>query len=204
MPFLSRETLQLERWLSSLPGVQSARVSLGEGGVERVHLLITGDPAAAVSDAHTLVYTLTGRRLPADAIVVTPVGPSGVWDEEGRWRLAEIGVVREEGDVAEVTVRLTDGDRVNVGQARGGADRELRLTALATVRALEAALGEGVMLALVDLQRIRLAGQAAFIAALHLEADGDGRTLLGIAAVQENERTAAARVVLDAANRAFR
>ncbi|MBE3589549.1 MAG: hypothetical protein IMW98_01830 [Firmicutes bacterium] len=172
--------------------------------MQRVHLLITGDPAAAVSDAHTLIYTLTGRRLPADAIVVTPIGESGGWDEYGRWRLAEIGVVRDEDERIEVTVRLTEGERATTGLVRGAAEREVRLTALAAVEALEAALGEGVALVLGDLQRLRLVGQPAYVAALLLEMDGETRTLLGVAAVQEDDRTAAARAVLDAANRAFR
>lgn len=87
------------------------------------------------------------------------------------------------------------------GLERGNGESWSVLAASATIYALNAAVGPRGNFRLEHLQRQTLGTLEIFLAHLSFVLDGGLETLLGVSVVREDEAAAAARAVLDAANR---
>lgn len=193
---------ELERAARRVVGVHSARVLRNDGEClpYRVRVVVQGSRRTAVAkDIQSAWFAVWNLYVPRSVFAVTAVrSPLDLGSQPRRLQLCNLSFQRTPADVS-ATVALFARGRTLQGRAAVPlltADLR-RLAAEATLEAVRAALPVGDALELLELRRVTLGGAPALLCAL---AGGRG-TLLGICQVRGDEREAAVRAVLDAANR---
>ncbi|WP_423219228.1 hypothetical protein [Thermaerobacter marianensis] len=197
----------MEAALLGLPGVLSSHVEVDAGGrVQEIHLL--AGPGRAehqlLRDVQSLMAISFGQDVETGVVHLTRVGGG---DEYGESRLRLLRHRLEtEGTQIAVLVELGNGDRVFRGEARGtrGPAALLRLAAVATARAVIAALYRMVEVQVFSVQRVRLGHRT--VALVGITAGGGilpPQEYVGAVLVKLDETEATCRAVLDGVNRFF-
>jgi hypothetical protein len=198
-------TAELERAAQRVAGVRACRVERAAGSArpERVHVLADRERCSAVAkDIQSAWFAVWGLYVPRRVFAVSPVSArDDLGPRHFRAQLREIRAESGDGTLRVVVVLSSRGRR-HTGEAaeQGGSGDASRLAALATLQAARGLLPGGVPADLADFRRIRVAGTRALVCAIEV---ARGRVLFGICEVGADERLAAARVVLDALNRAL-
>lgn len=160
------------------------------------------DPERAVWELRSALIAASGRDVDEDELLADEAALEA---DPGRWALASIEWSRS-GAWVEVTVRLQEGRETCEGTDAGPAGEAEAAAARATAAALAQALGRLYRVELADLADAEVAGRPVRLAALRLAGPTGTGLCIGVApaAGGRNRLEAAARAVLDAANRRFR
>lgn len=217
-----------EELLAGLPGVISAKIVAGQGGVEEIHVLTTTDvaPKQTVRNIESALIAQLGMRVSHKKISVatsqtaTPARSSGpvsqaalpaeaaVPENVPRRRLyfedVEVRRSRTRGVACRVTLR--EGDQSYSGEAEGLENERLRvdLSARATVVALNAAMesgGAGRNFALEGCRTIDAFDREFVFVGVTTRKGRETQLLTGSAEIRESPETSAVLAVLDATNR---
>src|SRR4051812_35414778 len=112
---------------------------------------------------------------------------------------------RKEGESSSVEVVLSRGNHQEVGRFPLPAERTeegvARQVALATVGAIQSFVDHEFTLELEEVDRVRTLGHTRIAVTIRLVFEGRDVQLFGSARIDDDFRTAAAKAVLDAANR---
>ncbi len=195
-------TSDLEDSAGRVVGVYACRVDRAQGAAlpDRVRVVVKASRRLAVAkDIQTAWFTVWNVYVPRGRFVVTPVrSPLDFQPRIRRLQLCEI-TLHHDGEKLAATTALFSGGRTYEGTAESPAEGAdiCRLAALATMEALREALPPEVQMELAGVRLVVIAGCRAVLCALA----GRDRVLLGVCEVRGDERDAAARAVLDAANR---
>jgi hypothetical protein len=198
----------VERALSTVPGVLSARVVPGfERPIDELHVLTDLDkvPKQAVRDIQTVLMARFG--VPTDHRVISVVqldeqrfgGPSAT-----RLTIEHVSVTHTHLEVrAEVSLR--DGDEQLVGHGVGPATAvgRQRAVARATIDAVGPLFGDGRVVELEGTEVTELLGQRIAISVVQFRTARGEHTVAGSAIVRDATAEAVTRSVLDALNRSI-
>lgn len=198
--------LLLEQLIYQVRGVQAARLITGpQGQIDEIHVVGTPqrNPKQIVRDIESILLVRGGVRLDHRKISLVQVAERDAPVVGRRLQLLEVTTSADEAG-RRVEVRLALQERrfegVSVGESGGEALRAV-LAAAATIEALNRAIGARGAFRLERLQRQPLGELDTFLTHLSFMFEGGLESLLGVSFVREDEATAAARAVLDAANR---
>lgn len=193
---------ELEETACRVRGVYACHLERSAGArvPERVRVVVHAARRLAVAkDIQSAWFTVWNLYVPRGRFVVTAVrSPVDVQRRDRRLQLCQLAFHRD-ADRLTATTALFRGGHVFEGEASGatGTADAFRLAALATVKAMGAALPTEMHFELVDLRIVAIAGRRVAVCALN----GRGRLLYGVCEVRGAERDAAARAVLSAVNR---
>ncbi|MCX7792074.1 MAG: hypothetical protein N2378_15665 [Chloroflexaceae bacterium] len=194
----------LEQLIYQVRGVQAARlITDPQGQIDEIHVVGTPqrNPKQIVRDIESILYVRGGVRLDHRKISLVQVAERET--TTGR-RLQLLEVTTAAGEAGtQVEVRLALQERRFEGSACDSGEVASRsmLAAAATIEALNRAIGARGSFRLERLQRQPLGELDTFLTHLSFVLEGSFEALLGVSVVREDEATAAARAVLDAANR---
>lgn len=200
--FQSRQEV-LEQLIYQVRGVHAARlITDPQGQINEVHVVGTlqRSPKQIVRDIESILYVRGGVRLDHRKISLVQVAERAPQAAARRLQLVEV-TARNDGASPSVSVGLVMQEQRFEGLERGSGEPWSALAASATIYALNAVVGSRGNFRLEHLQRQPLGTIEIFLAHLSFVLDGGFETLLGVSVVREDEATAAARAVLDAANR---
>lgn len=191
-----------QQLLCRMDGVYSAHVVFdGEGQPCEIHVLANRakNAKSQARDIQSALMAAFGVPVDHRIISVAQVAPGAAPCVGHRVRFTSLSV-RVEGGCAQITVELSQEERVFTGTARGFATRSARLrsAALATLEALAHYCGGEQLFELVSVEGLTICGAPAV--ARHILCS-DGLHLLGSAFVEADPDTAAVHCVLDALNR---
>lgn len=193
----------LEQLIYQVRGVHAARlITDPQGHINEVHVVGTPqrNPKQIVRDIESILYVRGGVRLDHRKISLVQVAERAPHAAARRLQLVEVTAC---SDVVgpSVSVGLLLQEQRFAGLERGNGESWSVLAASATIYALNAAVGPRGNFRLEHLQRQTLGTLEIFLAHLSFVLDGGLETLLGVSVVREDDAAAAARAVLDAANR---
>lgn len=194
---------ELEEALCRLPSVDAVRIVGANGRIEEVHVLAApAKPAKqVVRDVQSLAMASYGINIDRRTVSVVQIERG---EREGGERPSILDI-REATEGARLDAAVTLGwqGEVFVGEASGPAASatRLRLIGEATLRALEAAIGGEIGLALAALETPTVGNRQVAIAQVVVVSAGEERTMVGSALVGKEPSQAAVRAVLDAINR---
>lgn len=196
------DALELERAARRVVGVHSVRVLRNDGDLlpYRVRVVVQGSRRTAVAkDIQSAWFAIWNLYVPRSVFAVTAVrSPLDLSPQPRRLQLCNLTFERTVSEVSATVALFARGRTLEGRAAVPLATADLRrLAAEATLEAVCEALPAGGALELLELRRITLGSVPVLVCAL---AGGRG-TLLGICQVRGDEREAAVRAVLDAANR---
>lgn len=209
-----------EELICKVQGVFSARVKVGETDGEIVECHVLADrsrnvkqlvrdvQSALMAKFHVdLDYKLisVAQVDNLDSIIASSRADQGAVEprRETPRVLLKSFMMGYEGSAVKANVTLTLGDLVYTGEAIGnsGANSRHRTLAQAVVNAVNYNIDHSVTLSVLDVQRFNINGQAAFAVAVYYRQSGREETLLGAAAIREDENMAVVKAALDALNR---
>lgn len=195
----------LEQLIYQVRGVQAARlITDPQGQIDEIHVVGTPqrNPKQIVRDIESILYVRGGVRLDHRKISLVQVAERETTTTGRRLQLREVTTAAGEAGT-QVEVRLALQEQRFEGSACGSTEEASRslLAAAATIEALNRAIGARGAFRLERLQRQPLGELDTFLTHLSFVLEGGFEALLGVSVVREDEATAAARAVLDAANR---
>ena len=194
----AQKPASLERVRADLEAVDGVRRAVVEGPPYEVFVIADGTARAPFE---MVVHSVLARHGlgPGDAelVVSYPAAP----EQRRRVRFVSARMEAPRMGRAVARVELEWAGQVHVGQLEGesGPAPELRLTALATLAALDQVLGGRVRFQLVGIKPMR-AFDADVVVAL-LRSDVEGKSLIGAALEADDAHRAASIAVLNATNR---
>lgn len=195
---------RIEAVLRQIRGVVAVRVVATDSAVTEIHVLaqLARPAKQVVRDIESVCaarfHLDIDHRCVSVAQIEVPTGRKILQ----RPRLFSVRV-EAIGEEVTAAVQLIVGDDIISGEARGpaaGAFRP-RLTAKATVLALESLLDGACRLDLEDLREFRMAQHQGYVCAVSLLSHSGEEKLIGCALVRTDVPEACARAVLDAVNR---
>ncbi len=200
-PFV--EAAALESAALEVVGVQRCRIlrRADDPLPYRVRVVVEGSRRLAVAkDIQSAWFALWGLYVARSAFVVTALRNVSDLKEEGRSLQFVQCIATRSGATAQASVTLSAAGRAFEGHARQPASDAdaMKLAAHAALEAVRAADPRRCPGDVVEMRRLRVAGSLAILCAMD---DGRGRLLFGVSLVQDDERAAAVRAVLDAAQR---
>ncbi len=196
----------LEQLIYQVRGVQGARlITDPQGQIDEIHVVGTPqrNPKQIVRDIESILYVRGGIRLDHRKISLVQVAEREAASTGRRLQLLEVSIsAGEEETRVEVLLGLQE-QRFKGSSACGITDPASRslLAATATIEALNRAIGAQGSFRLERLQRQPLGELDTFLTHLSFVLESGLEILLGVSIVREDEAGAAARAVLDAANR---
>jgi hypothetical protein len=187
----------LDRLRADLEAVDGVRRAVIDGPPYTVYVI--ADAAHVPTDM--VVHSVLSRHGLSAAEATVSVCHLPAPEPRRRVRFVSARVEVPRPGRAEARVELEWGGRTHAGEMDGesGAAWELRLSAMATLQALEGVLGGRVSFHLVGIKPFR-AFDADVVVAL-VRSDVDGRSLIGAALAADDPHRAAAVAVLSATNR---
>lgn len=185
----------LESAIERLGGVRSARVVIGDAGIEGVRVLVVPerDSEQTVTEVRSLIHERAGISLKDSQVQVLRTG-----DAKGlpRRKLASVLTERSgERFTARVTLELAGDVLIGESAVPAGQRFEYRSLARATLDGVGELLSEPL-----ELQSVHLAVDGEDRFAMVVVASGEN-ALIGSAVVRSDEYDAIARATLDAINR---
>ncbi len=195
----------LEQLIYQVRGVQGARlITDPQGQIDEIHVVGTPqrNPKQIVRDIESILYVRGGIRLDHRKISLVQVAEREAASTGRRLQLLEVSISAGEEETR-VEVLLGLQERRFKGSRCGITDPASRslLAATATIEALNRAIGAQGSFRLERLQRQPLGELDTFLTHLSFVLESGLEVLLGVSIVREDEAGAAARAVLDAANR---
>lgn len=192
----------VEETLCQIPGVLSARVLGDDGEFAEVHVLAESGrhPKQVARDIETCLAAKFGVDLDYRRISVAQMEP--VEPPDVRLRLGGV-TLRLKDRVVEVDVELHLGERAFVGKASGPASarHRLLLTAEATARAVEEAIGSAFSVIVEGAATLHVSGRPAVVVVLTVADYRGEEAHSGTAYIRRDESEAAVRATLAALNR---
>lgn len=202
MPNTDLSTRAHQAVCEALERIEGVRRAVIEGPPYRAYLVC--DPGAAPSAAlEAAARSALAREDAGLAAAELEFLYSSTPQAARRVRFVELELRRPRVGVASAVATLEWGDQLFHGEAEGegGSPGELRVSAHATQRALEAVLAGSVQLQLVGVKALRIFDND-LVAVLLSSAQAPGRRLMGVSlVVNEDVHRSAALAVLNATNR---
>jgi len=197
------DVVALQEKISRIDGVEAARVVSENGHIDEIHVLARRNKAAKqlVRDVQSLSAALFGLDIDRRVVSVVQLADS---DLDGGIRPALVDVSENlEGSTAEVTVTLRWEDSLLIGKSSGAAASSMRArqVAEATLEAVKQAIHSSAAAAISSMDVPILGSRQVAVAQVVLVTESGERTLIGSALVEDDERRAVVRAVLDALNR---
>lgn len=197
---------EIESIISQIQGVSSGRLVCQDGDIVEIHVLAdkTRSPKQVVRDIESAVLIKLGLELDHKRISVAQLGPDMVApaDKETRFQLKGINYSSENGTTT-IMVTLKTGDNLYTAKITGPNSKQnrLKLTASATLSAVEQYLNIDGKLVVGDVQRINLCEQEIIISAIILHSKYQEEVLFGTAINKGDDLESTVRASLDALNR---
>lgn len=192
----------IEETLCQIPGVLSARVLGDEDEFAEVHVLAESGrhPKQVARDVETCLAAKFGVDLDHRRISVAQVEPAEPPDV--RLRLEAV-TVRLKDRAVEVCVELRLGERAFLGTASGPASarHRLLLTAEATTKAVEEAIGSAFSIIVEGASTLHVSGRPAVAVVLTVADHRGEEAHSGSAYIRRDESEAVVRATLGALNR---
>lgn len=197
------DVVGLQEKIGRIDGVVAARVIAVNGRVDEVHVLArhTKPAKQLVRDVQSLGHALFGLEIDRRVVSVVQLADA---DLEGGNRPALVDVSEHlEGSQAEVTVTLRWQDNLLIGKSSGAAASAVRprQIAEATLEAIRQAIHGESAVAISSMDVPMLGSKKVAVAQVVLVTESTERMLIGSAYVEDDDRSAVVRAVLDALNR---
>lgn len=197
------DVVALQEKISRIEGVEAARVVAGNGHIDEIHVLARRNkaPKQLVRDVQSLSAALFGLDIDRRVVSVVQLADA---DLDGGIRPALVDVSENlEGARAEVTVTLRWDDSLLIGKSSGAAASSMRprQVAEATLEAVKQAIHATAAMAISSMDVPTLGSRQVAVAQVVLVTESDERMLIGSALVEDDDRRAVVRAVLDALNR---
>lgn len=172
-----KDTKELERILTSLDGIEKARVVVDDktGEMREIHVLSSGDKNSKqiVRDIETAVLTITGERIDRRIISVaqmnlgTSVENPSIEEKKENGELLKIEAVgfSEDGMEIEVSVEITKGREMKEVTKRGvkSFKNVLKLSAEATIEAIENLMNSRTRISLDEIREVSTGERKFFL-----------------------------------------
>ncbi len=204
-----KETKELERILTSLDGIEKARVVVdgGNGEMREIHILSSGNKSSKqiVRDIETAVLTITGERIDRRIISVAQIdnrsGMEGANSEEKKesgelFKIESVGF-SEDGMEMEVNVEITKGREMKEITKHGvkSFKNVLKLSAESTIEAIESLMNSKTRISLDEIREVSTGERKFFLGVMTvLKTGGMSKELVFAGAIGFN----AVRNVADA------
>ena len=197
---------EIESIISQIQGVASGRLVCRDGDIAEIHVLAdkTCSPKQIVRDIESAVLIKMGLELNHKQISVAQLETDMLAPANDgiRFQLKGINYSAENGTTT-IMVTIKTGDNLYTAKITGPNSRQnrLKLTASATLSAIEQYLNVDGKLVIGDVQRINLCGQEIIISAFFLHSKYQEELLLGTAVNRGDDLESTVRASLDAINR---
>ncbi len=197
---------ETEAIITQVQGVVSGRIVSRDNEILEIHVLADGtrSPKQIVRDIESAVLVKVGLELDHKKISVAQLDPElAVPAETGvRFLFQGISYSSVNGNTA-VEITIGTGNQSYTAEISGpnNSQNRIRLTASATLSAVENSMGVEGMLTVNDVQKIHLGGNSAIAAAICLKLNNHEETLLGTALNKGDDLESTVRASLDAVNR---
>jgi hypothetical protein len=215
-----KDVEELENVLSSLDGVQKARVVVDDltGEMKEIHILSSADKNSKqiVRDVETAVLTITGERIDRRIISVAQMSTTSNSSKRERtsftmkektlvgenFKIESVGF-SEDGLEIEINVELTDGKENKEVSKRGvrSFKNVLKLSAEATIEAIENLMGPMTRISLDDIREVSTGERKFFLGVMTVfESNGLSKELVFAGAVGFNAVRNVAEAVVNEIN----
>ena len=217
-----KDVEELEKVLSSLDGVKKARVIVDEltGEMKEIHVLSSADKNSKqiVRDVETAVLTITGERIDRRIISVAQMTASNAPEKEKRlsskgrsssssteeeiFKVESVGF-SENGMEIEANVEISYDGEVRESSKRGvrSFKNVLKLSAEATIEAVENLMGPQLRISLDDVREVSTGERKFFLGVMTvLESNGLSRELVFAGSVGFNAVRNVAEAVVSEIN----
>lgn len=197
------DVVALQEKIGRIDGVEAARVVMGDGRIEEIHVLARRNkaPKQLVRDVQSLGQALFGFDIDRRVVSVVQLADA---DLDGGIRPALVDVAESlEGSRAAVTVTLRWQDSLLAGTSSGAAATATRARQIAeaTLEAIRQAIHGDAAIAISSMDVPTLGSRRVAVAQVVLVTEATERMLIGSAYVEDDEARAVVRAVLDALNR---
>ncbi len=197
---------EIESIIDQIQGVVSGRLICKNDEVVEIHVLAdsTRSPKQIVRDIESAILVKLGIEMDHKKISVAQLSQTEpiAADPGIRFQFKSFNYKAENGN-AEVMVTISNNDKSFTAKVTGPNTRQnrLRLTAIATLSAIEQCMNIEGMLIVGDVQKVVLYGQAAIAAVVCLRSSYQEEILLGTALNRGDDLESTVRASLDAVNR---
>ncbi len=214
-----KDVKELEEVLSSLDGIQKAKVVVNEltGEMKEIHVLSLADKNSKqiVRDVETAVLTVTGERIDRRIISVAQMSAPSVSKSKNskpfleenvtsgkKFRIESVGFSEDEMEI-EVNVELSDEEEIREASKRGvrSFKNVLKLSAEATIEAVEKLTNSSMRISLDDVREVSTGERKFFLGVMTvLKPNGLSKELVFAGAVGFNAVRNVAEAVVDEIN----
>ncbi len=214
-----KDVKEVEKVLSSLDGIQKAKVVVDEltGEMKEIHVLSLADKNSKqiVRDVETAVLTVTGERIDRRIISVAQMSAPSVSKNKNskpfleesitsgkRFRIESVGFSEDEMEI-EVNVELSDEEEIREASKRGvrSFKNVLKLSAEATIEAVEKLTNSSMRISLDDVREVSTGERKFFLCVMTvLKSNGLSKELVFAGAVGFNAVRNVAEAVVDEIN----
>ncbi|WP_456399459.1 hypothetical protein [Mesoaciditoga sp.] len=214
-----KDVKEVEKVLSSLDGIQKAKVVVDEltGEMKEIHVLSLADKNSKqiVRDVETAVLTVTGERIDRRIISVAQMSAPSVSKNKNskpfleesitsgkRFRIESVGFSEDEMEI-EVNVELSDEEEIREASKRGvrSFKNVLKLSAEATIEAVEKLTNSSMRISLDDVREVSTGERKFFLGVMTvLKSNGLSKELVFAGAVGFNAVRNVAEAVVDEIN----
>lgn len=197
--------VEMEKLINKLSGVILSKIVIDyHGDITEVHILANylRSPKQIVRDVQSLSATTFDLNLEHRIISVAQIPDDAMLEIGIRLKILNFEVSWA-GSKVNMTVTLAGLDSTVTGAASGmNSNLSRNMTAArACISALHAFLGLECVFDVIDIQKIRIAGEDSFSVAVSYCHKGDEQVLLGSSIVKDGEYNAIICATLDAVNR---
>ena len=197
---------EIEAIITQIQGVISGRLVCQDGEIVEVHVLAdkSRSPKQVVRDIESAVLIKLGIEMDHKRISVAQLesGLTAPVDEAVRLQFKSINYSSDNGSAA-IMITVKKGDDLYSAKVNGPNTRQnrLRLTASATLKAIEQYLDIDGKMFLGDVKRFNVCDHEIIFSAIYLRSKYHEELLLGTAINKGDDLEATARASLDAINR---
>ena len=197
------DVVALQEKIGRIDGIEAARVVAVNGNIDEVHVLArkTKPAKQLVRDVQSLSQALFGLDIDRRVVSVVQLADADL-DVGNRPALVDVSE-HFEGSQAEVTVTLRWQDSLLIGKSSGAAASIIRprQIAEATLEAIRQAIHGASAVAISSMDVPTLGNRKVAVAQVVLVTESSERMLIGSSYVEDDDRSAVVRAVLDALNR---
>ncbi len=199
-------TQEIESIIAQIQGVISGRLVCHDGEIVEVHVLAdkTRSPKQVVRDIESAVLIKLGLEIDHKRISVAQLesGITASAYEESRFQFKGITYSAENNHIA-IMITIKAGADLYTAKITGPntKNNRLRLTASATLSAIEQSLNIEGRFIIGDIQKIDLCDQEILVTAIYFRSNHQEEILLGTAINKGDDLESTVRASLDAINR---
>ncbi len=208
---VEREIGNLEKVLTSLDGVEKAKVIVDEdtGEMKEIHVLSSGNKSSKqiVRDIETVILTVIGERIDRRIISIAQMKNEYFKDKEeigndSDFKIDSVGF-SEDGIEIEVNVGVMKGNEMKESSKRGGKSFKnvLKLSAESTIESIEGLISSEVRLSLDEIREVSTGEKKFFLGVITiLKSGGMSKELIFAGAVGFNPVKNVADAIIDKIN----